>query len=147
MPVMAARYDTEATIRLLDSSFEGDLTGDDIGSDDGLMTDHDQAGLEKINDSSGSTTVIRSSEHSEENDDKNDSGGDSSEGNEDAGVNAEENEGDEESCGSKNELEQEATTPKTRKRVRRPQACKRIKRSRLRYSGKSCISTAGKKVC
>lgn len=140
---MAARYDTEAKIRLLDSSFEGD----DIGSDDGSMTDHDQAGLEEIDDNSGSTTVIGSSEHSEENDDENDSGGDSSEGNEDAEVNAEENEGDEESCGSENELEQEATTPKTRKRVRRPQAWKRLKRSRLRNSGKSYISTAGKKVC
>ena len=122
---MAVRYDTEAKIRLLDSSFEGGLTGDDIGSDDGSMTDHDQAGLEEIDDNSGSTTVIGSSEHSEESDDENDSGGDSSEGNEDAEVNAEENE-DEESnrCGSENELEQEATTPKTRKRVRQPQAWK-----------------------
>ena len=140
-------HDTEATIRMLDSSFEGDLTGDDIGSDDGLMADHDQAGLDEIDDDGGSTTVMSSSEHGEGSDGENDSGGGSSEGNEDTEENVDENEGDEESCGSENELEQEATTPKTRKRVRKPQAWKRIKRSRLRNSGKSYISAAGKKEC
>lgn len=139
---MAARYDIETTIQKLESSFEGDLAGDDSDSDDGLMTDHDQAGLEG-NENAGTNTVISSSEHGEESD-----GGNSEGINEDTAesVDPEENEDAEESCGSENELEQGATAKKTRKRVRDPQTWKRIKRSRLRNSGKSYISTAGKKV-
>lgn len=126
-----ARYDTETTIQMVDSSFEGYL--DDSGSDDSSMADHDQAGLE-ADDDAGSKTVMSSSEHGKGSDGENDSDSGNSEGNKDTAENVdpEENEGDtEESCGSENELEQGAMTPKTRN----PQAWKRIKRSRLRNSG------------